>query len=344
MHPARPVAMLASTEPHEQHAVQRRAFMLGLAASGLVVAHATQAQTYPVRPVRIIVGSAAGATPDVFIRILAQRLTEKWGGVPVVVENKPGASGTLAADAVAKSPPDGYTLLFADSSSWAINPHLYRKLPYDPARDLVPVLQVGRLPMFLVARSSLAVNSVSALVALARRQPGKLTYGSAGNGSIHHLSGELFKSTAGIDVVHVPYKGASQVGVALMANEIDLAFMGYTAASQGIASGKVRLLAIATDKRSATFPDLPTLAESGMPGFAMAATAGMMAPARTPPDLVDRLQSAMAQAAARPETAAQLAELGVLPEPSSTVQFAATVRAELERFGRLVKLSGAHVD
>jgi tripartite-type tricarboxylate transporter receptor subunit TctC len=201
--------------------------------------------------VRFVVGSSPGATPDVIARLLGHKLSGTWGQ-QVLVENRTGASGTLASDQVAKSPPDGYTFLLADSSSWAINPHLYKKLPYDPARDFVPVIEFGALPMFLVVRKELPVNTTAELIAHARKLGDKLTYGSAGNGSIHHISAELFKSQMGGAMTHVPYKGVSAMAVALMGGEVDMAFMGYTTAQQGIAGGKLKLLAIDTDKRFAT--------------------------------------------------------------------------------------------
>lgn len=323
----------------------RRIFIRkGLAvAVALAGCTAALAQGYPNKPVRFVVGSAAGSTPDVVARLVAQKMTEDLG-TPVIVDNRPGASGTLASDAVAKAAGDGYTLLFADSSAWAINPHLFSKLPYDPRKDLVPVVELGILPMFLVVNASVPATNLQQFIAYAKKSPGKLSYGSAGNGSIHHISAELFKSMSGIFVTHIPYRGAAQVGTAVMAGEVDMAFMGYTAAAQAVNYGKVRILAIGTAKRLPAFPKLPTLAESGLPGFEMYATAGILAPANTPPDIIKKMHDAAAAAAKTSELTARFAALGVGLRAGSTQEFGATIRAEYEKFGKLVKLSGAQVD
>lgn len=309
----------------------------------LAACQAAMAQGYPSRPVKFVVGSAAGSTPDVVGRLMAQKITENLG-TPVVVDNRPGASGTLASDAVAKASADGYTLLFADSSAWAINPHLFSKLPYHPLKDLVPVVEVGILPMFLVVNGSLPVTSLQQLMAHAKKMPGKLSYGSAGNGSIHHISAELFKFMGGVDITHVPYKGAAQVGMALMSGEVDMAFMGYTAATQGVSAGKVRILAIGTAQRLPAFPNVPTLAESGLPGYQMYATAGLLAPAGTPPEVIKKMHDAAAAAATSSELAARFSAVGVGLRVGSSAEFGAVIRSEYEKFGRLVKLSGAQVD
>lgn len=309
----------------------------------LAACQAATAQGYPSRPVKFVVGSAAGSTPDVVGRLMAQKITENLG-TPVVVDNRPGASGTLASDAVAKAPADGYTLLFADSSAWAINPHLFSKLPYHPLKDLVPVVEVGILPMFLVVNSALPATSLQQLMAHAKKMPGKLSYGSAGNGSIHHISAELFKSMGGVDITHVPYKGAAQVGMALMSGEVDMAFMGYTAAAQGVSAGKVRILAIGTAQRLPAFPNVPTLSESGLPGYQMYATAGLLAPAGTPPEVIKKMHDAAAAAATSSELAARFSAVGVGLRVGSSPEFGAVIRSEYEKFGRLVKLSGAQVD
>ncbi|MDB5875282.1 MAG: hypothetical protein JWQ07_4724 [Ramlibacter sp.] len=301
------------------------------------------AQAYPARAVKFIVGSAAGSTPDLAARLIGQKLSDKWQ-VPVVVENRPGVSGTIASDLVAKSPADGYTLLFADSSSWAINPHLNSKLPYDPLKDLAPVAEIAVFPMFLAVSSALPVKDIRELVAYAKKNPGRLNYGSVGNGSIHHISGEIFKSIAGVDITHVPYKGPSQVVVGLMGGEVNMGFMGYTAAAQGVAAGKIRLLGIGTPRRAPAFPDLPTVAESGLPGFAMFATSGILAPAGTPPDVVEKIHDEATAAARSTEIAARFAALGVILETGSTAQFGALMRTEHDKYRQLVKTSGAKID
>jgi tripartite-type tricarboxylate transporter receptor subunit TctC len=314
-----------------------------LATAALGMGSAAWSQAYPSKPVKFLLGSAAGSTPDLMGRLIAQKMTESLG-VPVIIDNRAGASGTVASDAVAKSAADGYTLLFADSSAWAINPHLFSKLPYDPLKDFAPVVEIGILPMFLVVKASLPASTVQQLMDYAKKNPGKLTYGSAGNGSIHHISAELFKSKSGTFVTHIPYRGAAQVGTGLMAGEIDMAFMGYTAATQGVSTGKVRIVAVGTSQRLDAFPSLPTLAESGLPGFEAYATAGLLAPANTPADVVKKLRDAAAGAAKSGDLLARFAALGVGLRVGSTAEFGAVIRAEYEKFRKLVKLSGAQVD
>lgn len=323
--------------------MMRRISSALLTAALALAAISTHAQGYPNRAVKLIVGSAAGSTPDLAARLIGQKISEKWQ-VPIVVENRPGVSGTLASDFVAKSPADGYTLLFADSSSWAINPHLNNKLPYDPLKDLAPVAEIAIFPMFLAVSSALPVKSVSELVAHAKKHPGKLNYGSVGNGSIHHISGEIFKSIAGVSITHVPYKGPSQVAVAMMGGEVDMGFMGYTAAAQGVAAGKIRILGIGTARRTPAFPDLPTLTESGVSDFAIYATAGILAPAGTPSDIVKKIHVEATAAAKTTEVAARFAALGVILESGTTAQFGKVMRNEHEKYRQLVKVSGAKMD
>ena len=311
----------------------------------LALAPASIAQQYPSKPVRVVVGSGAGATPDVVMRIIASKLSETWNGNPVVVENRPGAAGTLAADNVVKSAPDGYTLLFSDNSTWSIDPHLFAKLPYDPLKDLVPVVQVGLLPAFLVVHKSVPVTSVEELIAYLKKNPGKLHYGSAGPGSMHQLLAERFKSLTGTDMVHVPYKGAAQVGAAIMAGEVQIAFMGYTGAAPAIQAGKAKVLAVGTEKRVASKPTIPTIDEAGVKGFFMSASVGLNAPAGTPPAVIARIASAVSGALKAPDVAARLTDLGIVSTPTSTPEeFARTVRSDYQKFGDLVKQIGVKVD
>jgi tripartite-type tricarboxylate transporter receptor subunit TctC len=303
---------------------------------------AALAQAYPSKPVRFVVGSSPGNTPDVIARLVARKLSDSWG-VQVYVENRTGASGTLASEQVAKSAPDGYTFLLADSSSWAINPHLYKKLPYDPDRDLTPVIQFGTLPMFLMVKAALPAKTTQELIAHARKA-GTLTYGSAGNGSIHHITAELFKSQTGATLMHVPYRGGGPLAVALMAGEVDIAFMGYTSAQAGIETGKVRMLAVGTDKRVAPFPDLPTVAEAGLAGFSMYASVGILAPAGTPTDIIAKVNAAAAAAVSSADIRARLFAMGITVAPISPAQFDSSIKTERAKFAKLVKLSGAQVD
>jgi tripartite-type tricarboxylate transporter receptor subunit TctC len=303
------------------------------------------AQAFPNKPVRLIVGSAAGSTPDVIARHVAQKLSESWGGNAVIVDNRSGAAGTLAADAVAKSAPDGHTLLLSDNSTWGINPHLFAKLPYDPLKDLVPVVQVGALPVFLVVHESVPVTTLGELIAYAKKHPGKLLYGSAGTGSIHHLTGEMFRAMTGADIVHVPYKGAAQIGTALLAGEVQMAFMGYTGAAPAIAQGKAKAIAVASEQRAPGHPNTPTMNEAGIAGFFMSANVGLNAPAGTPQSVIDRISASVAEAVRAPDVASKLSGLGIVTTTASSPrQFAQVVRADYDKFGNLVKQSGAKVE
>lgn len=324
--------------------MNRRSFAsLAIAAIGVHHAPAALAESYPSKPVKFVVGSSPGATPDVIARLVAKKLTDSWG-VQVLVDNRTGASGTLAAEQVAKSAPDGYTFLLADSSSWAINPHLYKKLPYDPDRDLSPVIQFGTLPMFLMVKADVPARTTQDLVQLARKSARPMTYGSAGNGSIHHISAEYFKTQTGVAATHVPYRGVSPLAVALMSGEIDMAFLGYTSAQAGLESGKIRMLAVGTDKRVAPFPDLPTVAEAGLPGFSMFASVGILAPAGIPPDIVAKVNAAAAAAVTAADVRGRLFAMGITVAPISAAQFATSIKSERDKFAKLVKLSGAQVD
>jgi tripartite-type tricarboxylate transporter receptor subunit TctC len=300
-------------------------------------------QTFPSSTVKIVTVSPGGA-PDVIARLIAEKLRETWAR-SVIVENRPGASGNIAAETVARSAPDGYTLLFFDSSTWAINPHLFAKVPYDPFKDFAPVAQIALLPLFLVIPSSEPVTNIVQLIAYARQNPGKLTYSSAGIGSSHHLTAELFRSMAGIDIVHVPYKGGGPAAVALNAGEVQMGFLSYPLAQAGVSSGRLRILGIGTAQRSPTLPDIPTIAESGVPGFDLFTTLGMLAPAGTPREVISRLHSGVTAAVAGPDVRQRIASFGItVAPPVSPEQFGAVMRAEYDKFGHLVKLSGASME
>lgn len=311
--------------------------------SVLLTTAAAWSQTYPSKPVKVVVGSASGATPDVVARFIVQKLSDAWGS-PVIVENRPGAAGMVAAEFMTKSVPDGYTLLFSDNSSWAINPHLFASIPYHPLKDYAPVIQVGILPMFLVVIASVPASNLQELLDYANKNPGKVFYGSAGNGSIHHITTELLKSMAGVGLVHVPYKGAAQFGAALLAGEIQMAFSGYTGVAQGLGSGRLRMIAVSTAQRSPLLPNVPTVSEAGLAGFDMSAPIGFNAPAGTPRDVIEKLNAGIAAAVATQEVASRMASLGIATTATSPEQFGALIRAEYEKFGRLVKQSGARVD
>ncbi len=300
------------------------------------------AQGYPSKTVKIIVGTSPGGSPDVFGRLIAQKMSESWG--PVVVENRIGANGNIAAEAVSKAAPDGYTAYVCDSAIWAINPHLYAKVPYRPLEDFAGISTISTLPTFLTVHPSVPVTTYAEFIAYAKANPGRLSYASAGNGSIHHITTELFKSLAGISMVHVPYKGMGQAVPALLAGDVQVAFSSYTAMAQYAKAGRVRILASADGKRTPALPDIPTIAELGIPSFDMASMLGMLAPAGTPRDIVAKLNAGVVAAVASPELHEKIAGFGVRVGTGTPEQFDALMRAEYEKYARLVKLSGAKLD
>jgi len=308
----------------------------------ILPALATAQGGYPSKPVRIIVGTSPGGSPDVFARIIAQKMSESWG--TFVVENRIGANGNIAAEMVAKSAPDGYTAYLCDSAIWAINPALYTKVPYNPLGDFAGITTVATLPVFLTVHPSVPANNYAEFIAYAKNNPGKLSYASAGNGSIHHITTELFKSLTGIQMVHVPYKGMGQGSQALISGDVQVAFTSYTAVAAFAKAGKVRILASADGRRTPALPDVPTIAELGLPGFDMASMLGALVPAGTPREIINRLNSGIIAAINSPEVNARIAGFGVGITTSTPEQFDALMRAEHEKYARLVKLSGAKLD
>ncbi|HZR68623.1 MAG TPA: tripartite tricarboxylate transporter substrate binding protein [Burkholderiales bacterium] len=300
-------------------------------------------QSYPSRTVRVVVGTSPGGSPDVFARMVAQKMTDSgWG--TVVVENRIGANGNIAAEQVSKSPADGYTAYVCDSAIWAINPHLYRKVPYRPIEDFAGVSTIATLPTFLAIHPSVPATSYAEFVAYALAHPGKLAYGSSGNGSIHHITTELFKSLTGIRMVHVPYKGMGQAAPALIAGDVQVAFSSYTAMAAFAKAGKVRILASAEGKRAPALPDVPTLDELGLKGFDMASVLGMLVPAGTPRAEIDKLNAGVVAAVADPGIREKMIAFGVGVGTSTPEAFDALRRAEYEKYAKLVKLSGAKLD
>ena len=308
----------------------------------ILPALATAQGGYPSKPVRIIVGTSPGGSPDVFARIIAQKMSESWG--TFVVENRIGANGNIAAEMVAKSTPDGYTAYFCDSAIWAINPALYTKVPYNPLGDFAGITTVATLPVFLTVHPSVPASNYAEFIAYAKNNPGRLSYASAGNGSIHHITTELFKSLTGIQMVHVPYKGMGQGSQALISGDVQVAFTSYTAVAAFAKAGRVRILASADGRRTPALPDVPTIAELGLPGFDMASMLGALVPAGTPREIINRLNSGIIAAINSPEVNAKIAGFGVGITTSTPEQFDALMRAEHEKYARLVKLSGAKLD
>jgi tripartite-type tricarboxylate transporter receptor subunit TctC len=304
---------------------------------------AAHAQNYPSRPVRIYVGFAPGGPNDIIARAYAARLSEAFGQ-PFVVENRPGAGGNLAAEATAKSAPDGYTLMLGSTAN-SVNPAIYPKLSFDIVRDLTMVTLVATGNSAIAVRPGLPANNVRELIALAKSQPGKLTYASSGSGSSLHLAAELFKQMAGVDIVHIPYKGATPAVTDLVAGQVDMSFAPVANVVPLAKSGKLKLLGLTGEKHSAFAPDTPTISETGLPGFDVWTWYAFLAPAGTPEDVINRLYAALAKIAQSPQVKEQLANIGVDAETSASPAAARAYRAsEVEKWGRLVREIGVKVD
>ena len=321
----------------------RRLLHIALAAGMLACAMHVAAQSFPARPAKIIVPFPPGGPLDTVGRALAQGLTERWGQA-VVVENKPGAGGNIGADFVAKSAPDGYTVVMGALSTHAVNPSLYAKLPYDAQNDFAPITLVAVTPNVLVVNPSLPVKSVGELVAHAKAHPGQLSFGSGSTGSAGHLAGELFKADAGIDMVHVPYKGAAPAMQALLAGDTQLMFDNLANAMAQVKAGKLRALAVTTAQRSKLAPELPTMAEAGVPGFDISTWFGLLAPAGTPADVIAKWNADVTRLLSAPDMRERLLAQGAEPAPDSPPEFARFIASELAKYARIVKASGAKVD
>jgi tripartite-type tricarboxylate transporter receptor subunit TctC len=322
--------------------IRRLACLVGLAA--LCVAQGALAQTarnYPDKPVRVVVGYSPGGLPDTIARVIGQKLSERWGQ-QFVVENRPGANGILGAELVAKSTPDGYTLLMTDNSTTAINPFLYSKLPYSD-KDLVPVSLTARAPLFLAVHPSVRANSFQELIALLRADPGKYSYGSSGIGSTHHLCMEFLKASLNLQITHVPYKGTGQSVPAVVGGQVPMVLSGYPTLAAHAKDGRVKLLAINSLRRSALAPDVPAIAET-LPGFDFAPTFGLFAPGGTPRDIIVKIGADVAQVVKLPDVVERMKNLGIDPLGVSGDEWAPMLRADAERYSKAVKISGAKVE
>lgn len=301
-----------------------------------------QTQNFPTRPIRFIVPFAGGGSPDVLARVIGKKVGESLGQ-PVLVENRPGASGMIAAEIVARAPADGYTVFVSSVPHLAINPHMFPKITYDPLKDFAPISIGVTTQLFLVVNASMPVHSIQEFLTYAKAHPG-LTYGTPGTGSQHHLAMELFKHQAGINLVHVPYKGVSQSTMALLAGEINMILTSFPTVAPHVKAGKLRLLAIAQGKRYSRMPDLPTIAEAGLPGYEISTEIGFVAPTGTPKPVIDKLNSEIVKALKTPEIAQQLMTLGMEPVGSTPEQYAESIRANYGLYGKMVKISGARAD
>jgi tripartite-type tricarboxylate transporter receptor subunit TctC len=302
------------------------------------------AQTYPTRAVRLVVASPPGGVTDILARAVAQGLGSAWNQ-PVVVENRPGAGQIIGADVVAKSPADGYSLLVSDSSTFAINPHLYRKLPYDPFRDFTPITALCEISPVIGVSAAVPVNNVRELIAMAKARPGTLTYGSVGSGSYMHIAMENFKQLTGTDLVHVPYKGSAPATAALLSGELSMMLVHLSTLDQQVKAGKVKLIAAATPKRLPSRPELPTVAESGVPGFETGSWWAVFGPGGVPAELVARIHESISKLIAAPEFRQQyMARFSFEPLEMTPQQLGEFMRRDHDRWGPLVRASGAKVD
>jgi tripartite-type tricarboxylate transporter receptor subunit TctC len=318
-----------------------------LAAALFLIGAATtfgaHAQTFPAKPAKLVIPFPPGGPLDAVGRALADKLTQAWGQ-SVIVENKPGAGGNIGADYVAKAAPDGYTVVMGALSTHAVNPSLYPKMPYDAAKDFAPITLVAVTPNVLVVNPLLPVNSVKDLIAYGKANPGKLSFGSGSNGSAGHLAGELFKVDTGVDMVHVPFKGGAPAMQALLAGDTQLMFDNLANSMQQVKAGKLKALAVTTAKRSSLVPDLPTMSESGVPGFDISTWFGLMAPAGTPPDVVAKWNTDVVKILSSPDMREKLTAQGAEAAPTTPAEFSAFIARELDKYARIVKASGAKVD
>lgn len=308
----------------------------------LVLSAAAHAQSYPAKSIRIVVPYAAGGGSDILARIIGQKMTDSWGQ-QVVVDNRAGAGGNIGTEIVARAAPDGYTLLMA-SIGFAINPSIYKSTAYDPIKDFAAITQAGRLPNILVVHPSVPVNTVKDLVALAKAQPGKLAFASAGSGSSLHLAAEMFKQQAGIDMVHVPYKGGGAVLNDLLGGQVALTFATLPSVMPYVKAGRLRAVAMTTTNRWPGLPAVPTLAESGFPGFEMSTWNGLVAPAGTPNDVIVKVHDEVVRILKLPDVRERFAGLGMEPVGDTPQQFAQYLRSEVARFERIVRQSGIRAE
>lgn len=322
-------------------APSRSRWAVALLLAALTGAAAAQSQ-YPSRPLRIIVPQSPGASTDLTARLIGQRLSEAVKQ-PVVVDNRPGAGSIHGTDIVAKATPDGYTLLVV-ASSISINPSIYAKLPYDTLRDLAPVTQLSAFPNMLVVHPSVPVKSVQDLIALAKAKPGQLNYASAGSGTGTHLSAELFKGMTGVDMVHVPYKGGGPAVIALVGGQVQLMFGTTVALLPQVRAGKLRAIAVTTAKRTPAAPDVPTIAESGVPGFDHGPWNALFTTGRTPEPIVARLNREVVQILHAPEVKAMFMKEGAEPVGNSPAEFAAVLKSEIVKWAKVVKAAGIKAD
>jgi tripartite-type tricarboxylate transporter receptor subunit TctC len=310
--------------------------------AALLIGGAVHAQNYPVKPVRIVAGST-GATNDILARHLAVQLTERWGR-QVIVDNRGGAGGTIHADIAAKAAPDGYTLVMAYTANFAISASLYKKLPYDPIRDFAPITLYAETPLMLLAHPSMPPATLRQFIEFAKKRPGEINYASATPGTVSHLTTELLNQLAGLKLTHVPYKGSGAATLALISGEAQFSSLVLPNALPQVKAGKAKAYAVTSKRRFAGAPDIPTAAEAGLPGFEATAWFGICAPARTPPDLIARLNRDIVEIARTPAVRDWLLAQGAEPIPSTPEAFGAHIKSEIARWKKIVEISGARAD
>ena len=321
----------------------RRAAMGAIALAAATLSLGAAAQAYPTKPITIVVPFSAGGTTDILARLVGQYLTTELGQ-PVVVDNKAGAGGNIGGALAAKAPADGYTLFMGTVGTHAINAALYKKMPFDHVKDFAPLSRVANVPNLLVAHPSQPFKTVPEMIAYAKANPGKINFGSPGNGASPHLSGELFKSMAKVELTHIPYKGSAPAVSDLLGNQIAIMFDNMPSVIPHVRSGKLRAIAISTAKRSPELPDVPTIAEAGVPGYEAVSWFGLFAPAATPKPVLDKLSTALSKVLANPEVQKKISAQGGETVNETPAQFAAFIRSETTKWGKVVKESGATVD
>ncbi len=327
-----------------QRLIRFAAGVVAVCAASLFAPSPALAQVdYPSRPIRLVVPFPPGGTTDILARAVAQKLTEAWHQ-QVIVDNRPGAGGNIGSDLVAKAPPDGYTLEMGTVGTHAINPSLYARMPYDAQKDFTPVILVAGVPNVLEVNPSLPVHTVQELIAYAKANPGKLNFASSGNGTSIHLSGELFKAMTGVQMTHVPYKGSAPALADLAGGQVQLMFDNLPSSLGLIKGGKLRAIAVTSTTRSSALPDIPTIAESGLPGYEASSWFGVLAPAHTPPAIIDKLNAAIGAWLASPEAKEKLASQGAVAAGGTPRAFADYIAAETVKWAKVVKASGAHID
>lgn len=323
---------------------QLTGFVVGVSISGLMtmagcLSSSALAQTWPSKPMRIVIAQAPGSATDVISRVVGNQLAEALGQ-PMVIDARPGAGGVLGTEVAARSAPDGYTLFMGNNSTHGSNPAVYAKLPYDAVKDFAPISFVASVPYVMVVDPNLPVKSVQEFIAYAKARPGKLNYASAGNGSTHHFCGELLKSMTGIDIQHIPYKGSGPGIAGLLGGEVSMMFSNVADIGSQVKGGKVRALAVTAQRRASTLPEVPTMAEAGLPDFVITSWFGLLAPAGTPSAVIARLNAETIKVLGRADVKATLVAQGLEVAPSTPEQFDEHIKSEIARFTRIAKAAG----